>query len=378
MSIGSCGNANGTCIYIADTGDNEARTTVGQTSQRSQAYRILKFKEPNWKLYTDGSMLPSSEIEVLEFNYLHASSPTPFADSESMFVDHAGWGAEKNVGDLYVITKWDNVARYTYPRVFYIPVSAWGTGITYSPEAISNGNALLGGRWTRADMTYDGKLVAVGDVNVTHIYTRCPGASVDEALAGAQPCYTWNNPVAGQMESFAWSFDGTKNIQIAEGSKQPMAWTMMSYDTAKTVTCPDFVREGMVPTLSPGIASVIPVTTTAIPNATAPTTTPLVASLRPTETPKMNDKESTPTLFPSPSGSPISGTPTWSIAPSPSESSEIPVTDGADSPSLRPVISSEGVPVPIVTSTSASLTKLAVLGLSLVVGLVSSTILLIA
>ena len=373
MSLGSCGNSNGTCIYISDTGDNLARATVGTESERQQAYRILKIKEPDWRIFPEDSMLPATEVEVLEFDYLHPSSPTTVADSEATFMDHTGWGAGESIGDLYVVTKWDNRAKYTYPRVFYIPVSAWGTGTTYSPAAIGNGTALLGGRWTRADMSDDGTLIAVGDVNKTQLFTRCPGMSVETALAGVEPCYTWNNPVAGQMESFAWSSDGTRNIQIAEGSQPPMAWTTMVYDTTNSVYCPDneavFEASGPAPSsvaVSQKNNTMAPVANTTF----TPTTTPeSEQSLIPTETTDENDMTPSPSLIES---GRTTSLPSFSITPSASITS---IAEEEGAPSLGPAPVLRATPPPTEGGpTSGSLSRCSLLAFSFVIALVLSTL----
>jgi len=155
-------------------------------------------------------------------------------------MDHKGWGEGKSVGDLYLVTKWDNRVTRTNNRVFYIPVYAWGDlSRTYSPAPLGFGNVLMGRRWTSADMTKDGTVIAVGDEESTSLFTRCPGVSVEQALMGAEPCFTWTTPVAGQTETFTWTSDGRRNLQIAEGSRQPMQWTTMAYRQANAVTCPD-------------------------------------------------------------------------------------------------------------------------------------------
>lgn len=70
MAIGSCGSTgeSSTCIYIGDTGDNPSRVSKGKKSRRSvsTSYRILKIKEPNYKVSDGeddeaGKILPKSK-----------------------------------------------------------------------------------------------------------------------------------------------------------------------------------------------------------------------------------------------------------------------------------------------------------------------------
>jgi len=198
------------CIYIADTGDNEARFSGGARSGRNNGapYRILQIREPVWTEHDDDAVI--DVLAVLVFDYRNTetflSSMGVFADSEALFVDTAGWGDGATPGDLYVVPKWDeNLARY-YTRVFYIPVSAWdeaaGNGAVYSPKAINSAprageaSSLLGPMWTSANMSPDGTLIALGAYEGTYLFLRCPGASVASALT--QPhCLFWPNPTPG-------------------------------------------------------------------------------------------------------------------------------------------------------------------------------------
>jgi len=342
----------GSCLYIADTGDNLARTSKGEESERMMPYRIIKMQEPDWKMYSDDMVVPASTIEVLEFDYLDPSSPTLVADSEAMFMDHTGWGEGKSIGDLYVVTKWDNRVTQTNNRVFYIPLSAWDNlDVTYSPAAIGGGNVVLGRRWTRADMGIDGTLIALGDVNATSLFTRCPGVSVEQSLLQATPCHTWNNPVEGQMETFTWTFDMSRNLQIAEGTQSPMQWTTMIYDPANAVTCPEINVSAPITPNSTGS----PVTETPSPSVGNATDTPtdnaepteapmMVVTLPPSPAPSTADPTMNATLPPS-SAAPSTADPTMSPRPSPSPTASFPPTG-----SLMPVPPSRTTAAPNTTN----------------------------
>ena len=77
-----------------------------------------------WSDYEDYQELPPTSITTLSFDYSDPSSPTKYADSESMFLDHTGWGGG-TPGDIYIATKWDGNAKKSFNRLFQIPVLAW-------------------------------------------------------------------------------------------------------------------------------------------------------------------------------------------------------------------------------------------------------------
>ena len=266
ITVGSCGvdGESLTCIYIADVGDNTARDTGGARSGRNRtAYPIYKIREPNPSDFEDNGVLPDSYVSRLNFNYFHPTSPTRYADCESAFLDHVGWGGG-SVGDLYLITKWDDYGSRPYPantkvRLFKIPADAWmlakdDANYTYLPEAVGSysdgraSNALMGYMWTRAEMTFDGTVIALGDYYDQYLYLRCPGMSVADALAvkGTAFCETW--PIKywdSQFETIAWAPDGLSTLEISEcywsscGSNPPMVWTTMTYefDPNNSVIC---------------------------------------------------------------------------------------------------------------------------------------------
>jgi hypothetical protein len=261
-----------TCLYIADIGDNVARNTEGKRSDRTQntPYRILKLLEPSLELllgtdYRNSNEVPNSKtapevvlpathwLGMLDFNYLHASSPTEVADSEAFFLDPVGWGKGGAPGDLYVVTKWnDDTLENT--RLFQIPVSAWSQPSPYSPMAVGDYDTASRGEllrltWTGADMSRPGTLVALSTEEQTILFLRCPGATVAEALTNhndARACHKWWHPSNGQVETVAWTPDGNRVLDIPEGARPKMGWTTMNYSTptltsramAQRRTCP--------------------------------------------------------------------------------------------------------------------------------------------
>ena len=247
MAIGSCGgdDEDESCIYIGDIGDNTGRASGGERG-RDTTYRILKIREPIWTDYDDDDEIPV--VSTLAFDYRHPSSPTRYADSEALFVDHTDWGGSP--GDLYIVTKWDcPFMCWYYNRIFLIPVSAWedaGTSV-YSPETVGwnlDSTAIIsikGEMWTSADLSPDGTVLALGTYYSsyrTYLFLRCPGVSIEQAIS-QNPCISWLNPEIGQTETIAWMPDGRQTLQIPEGRRPGIGRTTLSYNAdLATEACP--------------------------------------------------------------------------------------------------------------------------------------------
>jgi hypothetical protein len=297
LAVGSCGEEDGgNCIYVADVGDGKAMDSQGTISERSSGqegkYPIYKIKEPKWQDFQDGAVvLPESYVTTLWFNYSHASSPTQFANCEAVFLDNVGWGGGA-VGDFYLITKWGGEESQTLNRLFKIPADVWtlaknDPNFVYSPEAVGfydkgeQSNPLMGHTWTRAEMTLDGTLIALGDYRHQYLFLRCPGKSVVEtiALEGSLDCAEWDIGYEknSKFETIAWTPDKSKTLEISEcascNRNVPMVWTTMDY-TAGTQTCPTFRAD---------ITTTSATTTTTTTMTTASTTsTSIAATVEPT------------------------------------------------------------------------------------------------
>eukprot|EP00978_Attheya_sp_CCMP212_P000158 scaffold286_cov52-Attheya_sp.AAC.8 len=246
MAVGSCGSTgkNSTCIYIGDFGDNNARNNpVGtKTSRSGVPYQIFKIQEPQYSDFKDNQKLPSSYFHsVMEFDYDHSSSPTKLTDCEALFLDHTGWGGGA-IGDLYMVSKYSKNRAKDYTRLFKIPMSAWpsskiGSKSSYSPKAVGKAPGDMGISWTRADMSLDGSVIALGDIKKTYLFLRCPDMSVAETLNG-NACHSWSSPQSDdaiQYEAFAWTPDGSRTLQMSEcdGCGPVMVWTKMKYDNGQ-------------------------------------------------------------------------------------------------------------------------------------------------
>jgi hypothetical protein len=171
----------GDYLYVADTGDNlKARSEV-------TVYRVPEPAGPAGTLRADA--------EVLRFSY-----PDGPHDVEAMFVDPA-------TGDLYLIAK---VLLGAAP-VFRLPASAWGAGGTVAEEVARLDTGLFPA--TAADLSPDGRVLAVRTYGAILLFTRAEGAPAVSWFTGG-PC-TAPAPPEAQGEAIAWQ-DGTL-VTISEG-----------------------------------------------------------------------------------------------------------------------------------------------------------------
>ena len=253
MTIGTCGPSapNESCIYLADTGDNQAQDN-GSYSQRNGTYTIYKIREPKLTELPDNAVLRGRDyVSVLQFDYSHASSPTPFANCEAIFIDHKGWGGE--VGDLYLITKWAQDKSPRLTRLFKIPPEAWagfGQVQFYRPFAVgeyrpNSGGSFVRYEWTGADMSRDGTKIALTWTDETHIFQRCPGEAVEDAIARVElsSCVQYVNPPEGanpgnQYEAVSFSPDGNRLYNLAESLDPPrLIQVDLRYSDARSLRC---------------------------------------------------------------------------------------------------------------------------------------------
>ncbi|KAL3927086.1 MAG: hypothetical protein SGBAC_013224 [Bacillariaceae sp.] len=276
MTIGKCGpDSDESCIYLADTGDNKAQGS-GQKTQRSsnRPYTIYKIREPILSNIFDNDVLSVEEdVSILQFDYSHATSPTAYANCEAVFVDHAGWGRDGAVGDIYLVTKWNVERSKRLNRLFKIPAAAWPQGFgkvaTYSPYTVgeyednnSSPGSFYNFTWTGADMALDGTKIALTWTNETHVFRRCPGETVASALAKRElfSCTKYENPPGAanpgnQFESVSFSPDGKRVFNLAESLDAPkIVHVDLDYSTSRNQQfdeCPAFVAPTRGPTPQP-------------------------------------------------------------------------------------------------------------------------------
>jgi len=316
MTIGSCGNTGveETCLYIMDAGDNTARNSNGKRSRRETLqvpYRLLKIKEPILSDYEDNGFINASEISILNFDYFHESSPTSYADCETMFLDHKGWGEDDDIGDIYLVTKWNRQHSLGKTRLFKIPPFAWpdtydasvghysppiaGNDINYMWTSVERenrndiveqtdwvagtgyttitGGQLMGQQWRGGEMSFDGSMIALGSTSNLTIFLRQEGQSVLNALAAPNAtskwCLTSLNPVRGQTETLAFSPDSKKTVNVPEGNRPRLGWMDLKFNGTNQTT--SFSDSILVPSnITTDVISDIPKNTTTNPLSTCP------------------------------------------------------------------------------------------------------------
>lgn len=280
MTIGKCtidardelyfdGNdlSSSSCIYIGDIGDNTARKTGGLESRREN-YRIFQIREPLWTQFEDNAQLSGGK--VLHYDYRHESSPKEFADAEALFIDHDSSAS----ADLYVVTKWNRSDRENI-RIYHIPSLAWSDHITTSSSIVYSprGYNVLGSRfhsktWTSAEMSLDGRLIVLGDLNGAYLFPRDCNKTVMEALSNEECVLQWSNykvaNYADQHEAITFLPSGKKALQISEcttSNKQcepPMVWTDLIHHTTFS-NCNDYDElqdTSQLPSFAPSIVPV--------------------------------------------------------------------------------------------------------------------------
>lgn len=173
-------------LYVGDVGDNAAaRPSVA----------LHRIPEP------DPRRAPAGAVPVETITLVYPDGPR---DAEALLVDPV-------TGDAVVVTKrLDGRAE-----VFRAPAPlAAGRATTLEPVATLDLG--VGGLVTAADATPDGSLVAVRTYGALHLWSRAPGTSIAEALAG--PRCRAALLTDGQGESLALAPDGGGAWTVPEGT----------------------------------------------------------------------------------------------------------------------------------------------------------------
>ncbi|KAL3934838.1 MAG: hypothetical protein SGBAC_009533 [Bacillariaceae sp.] len=192
--------------------------------------------------------------------------------------------------------------------------------------------------WTSGEMSFDGTMIALGNLQKSYVFLRCPGTSVVDAIANpranAKPCVEWSHPASGQVETMAWTPDRRYTLDIPEGNSPKMGWTKLRFDRNRSnKVCPGPAPPTRSPTRRPTPAP----TRNPTPEPTPPPTPSptALASSSPTSAPS-----SLPT--PSPTALASSGpTSAPSSLPTPDPTS-MPSNNPSAAPSLAPTISPSG------------------------------------
>ncbi|MGL1934791.1 MAG: hypothetical protein OCD01_07215 [Fibrobacterales bacterium] len=211
IALAPCGNSEGSCIYLADVGDNQGRESQGWNG-RSSVY-IYKFKEPIIDQTNDNDLI--SDITVLEMRYSGGDHDTPVADCEAIFVDPAGDSVGGEAGDIYLVTKW-NYEDASNTRLLQYPLSEQKDGAYVLKVVSENINHFL---VTRSDISSDGTRIAVGNYDTTWFWSRAP----DQTIANAFDAGTCELELAlpaskecTQFEALAFSTEGDALFEISE------------------------------------------------------------------------------------------------------------------------------------------------------------------
>ncbi len=184
-------------LYIGDIGGNGGRSLL----------TIYRVAEP----VVDRD-LPPSQTDLAGAVALPVQYPNGERhNAEALLVDPQS-------ADIYVITKAGNGDS----RVFQYPAAAQtpgqtGTMVQVGARAIPGPGSL---DVTGGDMAPDGGEIALRTYNRIHLWTRDPGETVAEALAG-EPCTV---EVAGEQqgEAVGYQRDGRSLILTSEGVSQPV------------------------------------------------------------------------------------------------------------------------------------------------------------
>lgn len=208
ITLAPCPAGRGTCLYIADTGDNNHRRKF-----------VVIYAVPEPAPPAPGGNTRSARAAALRLKY--SGGPD---DAEAVYVGPTD-------GAVYLVSK----GRRGVVRLYRVPRSAWGsdTTVTVSPlqELPIKPFAALGRLVTGAAIRPDGRLVAVR--TYTEIYFFVPNA--DGRLApSAQPVCNLTG-LERQGEAIDFLDDSTLVLTSEAGSRTPAS--------VHTVRCPASPRE---------------------------------------------------------------------------------------------------------------------------------------
>ena len=194
MAAGPCGPEGGDCLWIADTGDNDARR------DRVTVYRI---PEPR----------PGDEASA-RADAFHAVFPGGARDAEALAVTPEG--------DVYLITKGRNsgVALYRYPA----PLAAGGTATLEPVQTFTGGPIDLPDQVTGAAWTADGRYLVLRTYTAVGVWRRGEDGTLTDVLPGGVPL----EPLREfQGEALALRADGVLAFTSEAGDGEPGPIGMM-------------------------------------------------------------------------------------------------------------------------------------------------------
>lgn len=210
-SLGPCspGSGRGSCLYIGDVGDNDARRS------RLTVYR---FQEPMVK--HRGDSLPTTPVPIRDVARLDFVYPDRPHDVEAMYV--------VNDGAVYLITKrrlLDGQGRPRQALLFRIPASAWDSSGIVTASLVDSlplvPGEVPGRQVTDAALSPDGRHLAVRTYADVFVFAvdSASGQPRHDVLPGF--C-----AIAGlrkrQGEGIGWWWDRRRLVLTSEGRNAPM------------------------------------------------------------------------------------------------------------------------------------------------------------
>ncbi len=195
MALGPCPTRPGTCVYLADTGDNlERRTTV----------TVYAVPEPDPPVGPADTLGVTAAAAALRFHY-----PDGAHDVEAIYVSPIDTA-------LYLVSK----GRSGPIRLYRLPRSAWTEGEATATlvERLPITPDLSAGRWvTGAAMRADGARVAIRTYTEVYFFTPMAGGALTPL---GRPCSVLG--LEPQGEALAFLEDGAL-VLTSEAARGPRA-----------------------------------------------------------------------------------------------------------------------------------------------------------
>jgi hypothetical protein len=190
MAVGPGPAAGVSYLYLGAVGANGGRNWI-------YVYRV---PEPQVSSSQAPVTVPLSSVERLAMRY----PATEEYNAEALMVDPENH-------DIYVVTKSsDGVSK-----VFRYPAADQDPAVTYRLKLVTT--LFLSGPVTAADISPNGREIAIKGYGFSRMWQRLPGDTVDAAL-GATPCKIGH----GSGETLGYSATGNSYFTISEGRFKPL------------------------------------------------------------------------------------------------------------------------------------------------------------
>jgi hypothetical protein len=222
MAIGPGPRSGADYIYLGDIGDKN-RETLGSdiVVHRFAEPRVQIPERSQWEVGT-----PEVTTEMIpEFDSLRANYPAGMVENaDALFVDALGGRAP----NLYVVTSGNGIT--TPNRLFRMSTGSASATVTMEFVTALFGGASGDPEITGADMSPDGRLIAVRTQQTAAIWTRSGDVSMEEVFA-ARPC---SAPIpaadaeSGEGGAIGFSSDSNGYYTSIEGEPAPLWFVSMS------------------------------------------------------------------------------------------------------------------------------------------------------